>query len=61
LRDRSSEIADALTREEGKPIAAARAEVNRSADVFDYFAYQALGDRCGDLIELARRHPQDSD
>jgi acyl-CoA reductase-like NAD-dependent aldehyde dehydrogenase len=38
LRERSSEIGAALTREEGKPISRALAEVARAADVLDYFA-----------------------
>jgi aldehyde dehydrogenase (NAD+) len=42
LRSRAEAIATALTREEGKPLARARAEVGRAADVFDYFAGAAL-------------------
>jgi len=42
LRDNTDLIAARLTREEGKPIALARAETLRAADVFEYFAGAAL-------------------
>lgn len=38
MRERSDVIALALTREQGKPISDARAEVLSSADLFDWFA-----------------------
>jgi acyl-CoA reductase-like NAD-dependent aldehyde dehydrogenase len=41
LRARADEIGAVLTREEGKPLAEARGEVLRAADVFDYFAGEA--------------------
>lgn len=42
LRDTTDSIGAVLTREEGKPIALARTEVLRAADVFEYFAGAAL-------------------
>ena len=41
LRERSETIATAMTREQGKPIAEARAEVAGSAGLFDYYAEEA--------------------
>lgn len=42
MRDRSEAIAALMTREQGKPIAEARAEVAGSAQMFDWFAEEAL-------------------
>lgn len=42
LRSRADEIAEALTREEGKPLTRARGEVIRTAEVLEYFAGAAL-------------------
>jgi alpha-ketoglutaric semialdehyde dehydrogenase len=42
IAGRVGELAAALTREEGKPLALARGEVKRCADVFRYFAGEAL-------------------
>lgn len=41
LRERADSIAAAMTREQGKPIAEARAEVAGSAGLFDYYAEEA--------------------
>jgi succinate-semialdehyde dehydrogenase/glutarate-semialdehyde dehydrogenase len=41
LRERSESIAAAMTREQGKPLAEARAEVAGSAGLFDYYAEEA--------------------
>lgn len=38
VRDRLEELSTLFTREEGKPIKEARAEVARAADIFEYFA-----------------------
>lgn len=38
IRERVNDIAPALTREQGKPIAQARQEVESAADIFDWFA-----------------------
>lgn len=42
IRDRAETIATLMTREQGKPIAEARAEVAGSAQMFDWFAEEAL-------------------
>ncbi len=42
LASRSGELGDLLARELGKPIAEAVAEVNRAAQIFDFFAGEAL-------------------
>ena len=42
IRDRTEAIATLMTREQGKPIAEARAEVAGSAQMFDWFAEEAL-------------------
>jgi aldehyde dehydrogenase (NAD+) len=42
LRSRTDAVAAALTREEGKPLGRARGEVDRAADVLEYFAGAAL-------------------
>ncbi|CAG2162059.1 unnamed protein product [Oppiella nova] len=41
LRERADATAHLLTQEQGKPLAEARAEVNVSADIFDWFAEEA--------------------
>ncbi|HEY3749290.1 MAG TPA: aldehyde dehydrogenase family protein [Pseudonocardiaceae bacterium] len=41
MRAHADDLATCLTREEGKPLAEAKGEVLRSADVFDYFAAEA--------------------
>src|SRR4051794_30609946 len=41
MRERSEAIARALTREQGKPLAEARAEVLHAADTFEWFAEEA--------------------
>jgi aldehyde dehydrogenase (NAD+) len=42
LRERSEDMEHALTREEGKPLAAARGEILRTADTVDYFSGAVL-------------------
>ena len=42
IRDRAETIAALMTREQGKPIAEARAEVVSSAQMFDWYAEEAL-------------------
>jgi succinate-semialdehyde dehydrogenase / glutarate-semialdehyde dehydrogenase len=41
LRERTEDIAAAMTREQGKPIAESRSEVAGSASLFDYYAEEA--------------------
>lgn len=41
LRERADATARILTREQGKPLAEARAEIDVSADIFDWFAEEA--------------------
>lgn len=42
LRQHAAPLADTLTREQGKPLADAMSEVDKSADVLDYYADPAL-------------------
>jgi len=41
LRDRANRIAEIMTREQGKPLAEAKGEVQAAADVIDWFAEEA--------------------
>lgn len=41
MRDRLEELAICITLEQGKPLAESRAEINMSADLFDWFAEEA--------------------
>lgn len=51
-RDRLDELAETAVREMGKPIAQARAEVQFSADIYDYYADNAEGMLVDEPIEL---------
>ncbi|MBB5750161.1 aldehyde dehydrogenase family protein [Micrococcus sp. TA1] len=53
LAARSAELGDLLARELGKPIAEAVAEVNRAAQIFDFFAGEALRN-AGTVIDSVR-------
>ena len=64
LRQRVDRIAGNMTREQGKPAAEARAEVNTAADVIDWFAGEAqrtygwtVPPRAPDIVQIAARHP----
>lgn len=52
-RDRLDELAETAVREMGKPIAQARAEVQFSADIYDYYADNAESMLVDEPIELA--------
>ena len=41
IEERTEELAETLTREEGKPISSSRLEVGRAAEIFRFFANQA--------------------
>ncbi|MDI3330275.1 MAG: aldehyde dehydrogenase family protein [Micrococcus sp.] len=53
LASRAAELGDLLARELGKPIAEAVAEVNRAAQIFDFFAGEALRNT-GTVIDSVR-------
>jgi succinate-semialdehyde dehydrogenase/glutarate-semialdehyde dehydrogenase len=64
IRERLDEIAPLLTREQGKPIAQARQEVESSADILDWFAEEGrrvygriIPSRVPDVTLSVRREP----
>lgn len=64
IRERVDEIAPLLTREQGKPIAQARQEVESSADIFNWFAEEGrrvygriIPSRVSDVMLSVRREP----
>jgi alpha-ketoglutaric semialdehyde dehydrogenase len=53
IADRQDELADLLAREEGKPLAEARGEVQRASHIFRFFAGEALR-QAGELLPSTR-------